>query len=108
MRQLDYLKMNTALWNDIGTEHNYNLSGWVDAAVNLENTLQNLDSELEEFGGIGFASQDEHTDKIIEILTVLRDCRQWLDKDIEDYVDKPLKDIFNALDDQLAMYFSIG
>ncbi len=25
-----------------------------------------------------------------------------LDKDIEDYVDKPLKDVFNTLDDQLA------
>ncbi len=37
MMQLDYLKMNTALWKDIKTEHHYNLSGWVDATVELEN-----------------------------------------------------------------------
>ena len=66
MIQLDYLKMNTALWKDIKTEHHYNLSGWVDATVELEKNLKKLD------------------------------------KDIEDYVDKPLKDVFNTLDDQLA------
>ncbi len=102
MIQLDYLKMNTALWKDVKTEHHYNLSGWVDATVELEKNLKKLDNALAEFGGIGFVSQDEHTDKIIEIVSVLRDCRQWLDKDIEDYVDKPLKDVFNTLDDRLA------
>jgi len=59
---------NTALWKDIKTEQHYNLSGWVAATVELEKSLKKLDNDLAEFGGIGFVSQDAHTDKIIERL----------------------------------------
>lgn len=92
MKDIERIYMNVPMWTGRKTEHG---TPWLDAASEAETALSSLDSLLGEFGGIGFSSQMGILSGVTDGFAVMKNARQYLQQEIERFVDNPLIECFS-------------